>query len=174
MSNLQSVKIFENFLEEEDLERIKFDLSQAIWSNGASSLSSAEEHDILFWRCDTPCDSFYTQHLLNKIEEVNNKEFVWLDMPGPYFNGQTFGQDASLHRDCDLEKGVTFLLYCTEKYKVEMGGFTLFKEEKNEIIITPKYNRAVFFPGSVEHKAFSFSRPWHPLRISLAFKLKTR
>jgi hypothetical protein len=174
MTLLDRIQIYENFLDQEERERVTYDLSQPTWKGEASSLETQDCREIKFWRINTPSDSFYSQKLFNKIKKLSGKEFVWLSEPRPYFNGQTFSQDASLHKDALLEEAVTFLLYCTENYKPEMGGFTLFKERENEVIVVPKYNRGVLFPATLEHKAFSFSRPWHPLRVSLAFKLKLR
>lgn len=174
MALLDRIQIYENFLDEEESDRITYDLSLPTWNGSATSIETDDPQDIKFWRIDTPSDSFYSRRLLNKIEKLSGKEFVWLCEPRPYFNGQTFSQDASLHKDSSLDEAMTFLLYCTKNYKPEMGGFTLFKEEENEVIIAPKYNRGVLFPATLDHKAFSFSRPWHPLRVSLAFKLKLR
>ena len=171
MSLLDSVQVYENFLEPDNLERIKFDINNAAWSTTGCT-DDTEERAIRFLRQDTYEDNFYSVFLLNKIKKRTNKNLDWALQPFPYFNGQAFGQDASIHYDGLGKDEFTFLLYCTEKYEPSMGGFTLFKEGDEEVVVLPKYNRGVFFRGSLLHKAFTFSRVEHPLRVSLAFKLK--
>ena len=172
MSLLNLLKIYDNFLEPEHLERIKFDISNSAWSTKGCTTDECTKQIIYFLRQDTPPDNFYSVFLLEKIKNTTNKNLTWALYNSPYFNGQVFGQDASIHYDSLKEDEFTFLLYCTENYDPAMGGFTLFKEDNNETLVVPKYNRGVFFPAKLLHKAFSFSQAWHPVRVSLAFKLK--
>ena len=116
-----------------------------------------EMNPIYCLRQNTYSDKFYSSFLLEKIKKITNQNLNFHPKECPYFNGQFFGQDGSIHYDIFEDDAFTFLLYCTEEYEPSMGGFTLFEENDKEIVVLPKYNRAVFFPGKLHHKAFSFS-----------------
>ena len=117
MSLLDSIQVYENFLEPDNLERIKFDINNAAWSTTGCT-DDTEERAIRFLRQDTYKDNFYSVFLLNKIKKRTNKNLDWALQPFPYFNGQAFGQDASIHYDGLGKDEFTFLSLCCLENKL--------------------------------------------------------
>ncbi len=96
-----------------------------------------------------------------------------INLLGVYANGQTFGQDAIIHRDNKVHPGLTIVVFCNEYWPTSWGGELVFyNDTKDHIIkaVLPKPRRVVVFDGRIPHAARSPSNTCDQVRMTLAFK----
>lgn len=117
------------------------------------------------------------QALSSFWERIKSTNIPRATLLGVYANGQTFGQDAPIHRDNrPREEGTTVILFCNEHWATCWGGELIFYDQlKQDIIATvmPKPGRAVLFSGHIPHSARSPSALCDQLRMTIAFKTLT-
>lgn len=105
-----------------------------------------------------------------RLSTLHNYETTLL---GIYANGQTFGQDTSIHRDNKANPGLTMIVFCNEHWPTSWGGELVFYDDSKENIIKsvlPKSRRVVVFDGRIPHAARSPSLTCDQVRMTLAFK----
>lgn len=173
MYSISDVVQHENFFDDEDYTKIRNKTGYGSkWTYGHTSLG--QEHPEFhtctpFWKIDFVEDTFFTDHLLNKIQQKLDTRFKLTHV---YANGHTFGQDGSLHVDANTSDGRTLLLYVNPNWNAAWGGATNFFLKRGELhSIFPKANKAVVFPGQIHHCAAATTRRFKGLRVTLAFKL---
>ena len=74
-------------------------VSEAKWQFGHSSYAPEDPRYRLchqFWKIEFHEDKFFTDHLLNIIQERTNQSYICEHV---YANGQTYGLDGTLHQD---------------------------------------------------------------------------
>lgn len=158
---MEKIKIIDNLLEEDDIEKMYGYIEKNKWKLQASNSNSLTH----FLMCDVSEEKFFNEYLFNKIKTNLNEEY---NIERIYFNGQWCGREGDFHPD-DTKK--TLLIYISD-YEFGWGGFTeFFISDKEQIVIHPLKNRAVIFDGNILHKGYSFSYQNCPMRISLAYKL---
>jgi hypothetical protein len=162
-----------NFFDEADFQEIKNKTGYGSkWQYGHSSYG--QEHPLRhtcvpFWKIDFADDTFFTDHLLNKIQQKLGESYL---LHNVYANGHTYGQDGSMHVDANDDRGKTLLLYVNPIWDLTWGGSTHFFLNEGEIhSVVPEANKAVFFPGTIRHCAAPITRAFKFLRVTLAFKL---
>ena len=122
-----------------------------------------------FWKIDFAKDTFFKDHLLNKIQEKLETRFK---LQHVYANGHTFGTMGDFHRDWNDETGRTFLLYVNNGWSIDWGGHTIFDLGDGKYHYhLPRPNSATFFPGIIPHMAEATSRKFGGLRVTIAWKL---
>lgn len=180
------IKIFEDFLTYEELEKCKNATSRPKWSFG--QISNSSPISTPFWRMTLDDDEFFNTHLLSKIQDKTGKQFK---LERVYANGQTFGQDGTYHQDAPEDGYYTFCIYINKQITSEtvdnIGGEFVFKmpfekvpdnsshqESHNfsRIVVEPIYNRGILFPSNLFHKGLAYNRYNRGLRISIAWKLR--
>jgi len=89
-----------------------------------------------------------------------------------YTNAVMYGDAAFVHRDANDDEHVTVLVYPNPEWKSELGGETIFYDEKGEIVeaIEPRPGRLCLFHGSIQHKGSPPSRLFWGSRYTTAFK----
>ena len=162
-----------NFFDDADFKEIKNKTGHGSkWQYGHASYD--KEHPLYytctpFWKIDFADDTFFTEHLLNKIQQKLGESY---SLRSVYANGHTYGQDGSMHVDANNDRGKTLLLYVNPTWDVSWGGATNFILNKGEMhSVVPEANKAVFFPGKIFHYAAPLTRAFKFLRVTLAFKL---
>jgi len=124
-----------------------------------------------FWKRDLNDDVFFSDYLLNKIQEKTKQSFT---LETVYANGHTYGLDGIFHQDHFDGQGRTFLLYANLKWANEWGGGTQFYTDNGELrTVMFQPNRGILFPGMVYHSAAPTTRIFNDLRITIAWKLRT-
>ncbi len=160
---MDKIKIFDNFLNYVDHDRVIEYTSRPMWSfNGGGEFSR-------FWHMDgLEKEPFFNSYLFNKIKDSLNLKVEVLRI---YANGQTACQSGVPHID---DGDITFLYYPTQNWEVWMGGSLNFLDSKNNIFETVQYkeNRGCCFPAKILHFANPPERKFNGLRISVAWKLK--
>lgn len=161
MENKHEIKIFNDFLSEDDLDLISNYVKRInSWDIQTSTKNSSSQ----FLYYDVSSEEYFNTYLCEKIKK--KLEFNY-KLERIYFNGQWFSGNGDFHTD---GTSVTVLIYISE-YQFGWGGFTEFILSDNEnLIVTPVQNRMICFPGHLIHKAYSFAYQDRPMRVSLAYK----
>jgi hypothetical protein len=180
----EQIKIFDDFLTPDELEKCAEAVSRPQWKFGQISQTSPIATP--FWMMTLTDDPFFNTHLKSKIEAATTHNFT---VQRIYANGQTFGQDGTFHQDDITDDSYTFCIYVNKHITPEtadnIGGEFILKipsdnlvyldKEKDlfsRVVITPLYNRGILFPASCFHKGLAFNRYNKGLRVSIAWKLK--
>lgn len=166
---MKPIKRYNNVFSLNDVEKIRKDMSDKGWQfgNGSNPIGKGTP-GYPFWIKDL-CDySFYTEHLLNIIQELTQQEYKLYRV---YANGHTFGTQGNFHVDWYDSSGRTFLYYANEMWKPEWGGKTIFNLNNQCEYYDPFPNSAICFPGEISHMAEGLSRSFIGLRVTIAWKL---
>lgn len=163
---MTDIKIFDDFLNPIDHERVLHYTSRPRWSFTGGGDQSR------FWHMnDLEQELFFSNYLFKKIIGVLNLD---LEIVRVYANGQTACQSGIPHPD---DGDLTFLYYPTQFSdpwdSVMIGGLS-FLDSNGEISKSIQYktNRAVCFPAKFIHFANAPERRFNGLRVSVAWKLK--
>jgi hypothetical protein len=158
------MKIYDNFLTEQDKEYIQSIIDSPRWQFGHGSNRKANN---AFWIIPhLQFDLFFSPHLLEKIKELTGDDLM---IQNVYMNGHNACSHGNLHKDTEIDDGRTFLVYCNPEWNIEWGGGTYFAE--NDTIVNPKPYSAVYFQNNIDHFATPLSKDYKGLRVTLAFKL---
>jgi len=89
-----------------------------------------------------------------------------------YTNAIMYGDAAFMHRDANDTDHVTALVYPNPDWSSEMGGETVFYDERGEAIVAvePRAGRVCVFHGCIQHKGSPPSRLFWGSRYTTAFK----
>jgi hypothetical protein len=158
---------YENVFSLEDYWKIFEYVHRPEWSFGHGS--NAGEISTPFWAMDLNKDTFFTDYLLNIIEQKTNSKFT---LERVYANGHMFGTQGSPHQDSYDKKGRTFLFYANNDWNIDWSGKTVFLLNKTEQHYElPAPNKGILFPGQMYHYAEQTTRKFTGLRITVAWKL---
>ena len=160
------IKIVNNFLDEEDFEKIINIIGKDTYWILQASKDIKKGSTFLY--SDLTDKSFFNGYLYDKVVgQLDGEDY---ELERVYFNGQWSGRESDLHQDgCDL----TALIYMSS-YEYGWGGFTEILTQPESTLVYPIPNKMVVFPGNIYHKAYSFAYQYCPLRISLAFKINKK
>lgn len=168
------IKIYENVFSPLDIDTIQGYLQRHNWAWGhTSKVVSNFKKTTPFWTMDLIEEKFFTEYLLNKIQNIVGGEFR---LQKCYVNGNTYGIPGQLHQDGNIDKHMTFLYYSNNLWSREFGGKTAFifgDDNKNKYVL-PAKNRAVYFPGLIPHYAEEVTRLYSGLRTVIAWKLEKK
>ena len=160
---------YDNFFSQKDYEHILVKLEKPEWEYGHGSYPPGHpERKIPFWMMHLGNDFFFTDYLLNIIEEKTNQKY---ELTALYCNGHTFGTSGNFHQDWHDDRGRTFLLYANDSWDHEWGGKTVFKLDDTYHYSEFVPNSAILFPGNISHRAEGTSRLFTGLRKTVAWKL---
>jgi hypothetical protein len=163
---------YDNFLNLEDFKKIQDKLSEPNWYYGHGSYRPGQSgRKNVFWCMSLQKDDYFTEYLLNIIEETTQEEYILHDV---YANGHTFGTMGDFHVDWNDITGRTFLYYANANWKPEWCGKTMFNVNGNIQYFDPKPNSALFFPGCIPHCAEATSKLFTDLRVTIAWKLQLK
>eukprot|EP00930_Biecheleria_cincta_P088349 TRINITY_DN77583_c0_g1_i1.p1 TRINITY_DN77583_c0_g1~~TRINITY_DN77583_c0_g1_i1.p1 ORF type:complete len:292 (-),score=55.62 TRINITY_DN77583_c0_g1_i1:273-1148(-) len=89
-----------------------------------------------------------------------------------YTNAVQFGDVGFVHRDANDKEHVTALIYANPEWAPELGGETIFYDERGEPAeaVQPAPGRVVLFHGSILHKGSPPGRLFQGNRYTTAFK----
>jgi hypothetical protein len=163
---------YDNMFDDDSFAKIITTLQEPKWEYGHTSYHHTDPNYALcskFWKRDLSDDLFFTDYLLNKIQEKTQQSFT---LEHVYANGHTYGLDGIFHQDHYDEQGRTFLLYANAQWANEWGGGTQFYTDDTELrTVMFQPNRGMLFPGVVYHSAAPTTRLFNDLRITVAWKL---
>lgn len=163
---------YSDFFEKHDHISILRSIDDTPWYWGHKSIQNKENRLPPFWYMGLSENKFFSQYLLNKIEQKTNCEF---HLERVYANGQNYGMRGSPHQDGFDASCRTLLYYPMETWNVEWGGKTGFIIQTNSgpkyHFVVPEPNKAVLFPGQIFHWAEETTRSFAGLRITIAWKL---
>ena len=163
------VKRYPDLFSKSEKSVINSRLSQAAWSYGHGSHPVGDPNRKgSFWMMDLRSDPFFTEYLLNIIEETTEQKY---ELNSVYCNGHTFGTSGDFHKDWDDEPGRTFLYYVNDSWKQDWNGKTVFKFNDKYHYSEFIPNSGILFPGVIPHKAEGTSRSFLDLRKTIAWKL---
>lgn len=163
---------FDDIFSKKDFYIINEYLKQDKWRFGHGSVP--KEHPNFakstpFWGMYFDDEKYFTDYLLNIIQEKTNQKFSLYTV---YANGHTYGTRGSFHQDWYEDNGRTFLYYANSEWDVEWGGKTIFDLGNGKYYYhLPKPNTAIYFPGIIPHTAESTTRLFTGLRLTVAWKL---
>ena len=162
------MEIFHDVFPQYDCEEIQRCLERAQWRYGHGSRKDGT--GIPFWIMELDNDKFFTDYLLNIIRDLVDDPGLKLEHV--YANGHVFGDKGMPHVDSYDDDGRTFLYYANPRWNPLWGGKTCFINEDNTYdYVIPGRNKAVYFPGKIQHYAEEVSRTFAGLRITIAWKL---
>lgn len=140
------------------------------WKFGHYSSSKTHGDDFPFWQLELSNDTFFTEHLFNKIQELTKRKY---NLKRVYANGQTHGLVGSVHQDDSKENTYTFLYYANPAWRNDWGGDTVFYNHDGTIMsIFPYPNSAVIFDSRIPHFGTDPNRKCPTLRVTVAWKLE--
>lgn len=161
------IKIFRNFLNDDDFKVIQSKILEPKWS--CNHRSSSDEDNSLFWKMsDLEYDDFFSKYLFNKIKELTQEDF---EIDRIYFNAHNAAGQGYPHTDSESENGRTFLIYCNDKWDLKFGGGTSFVINNEVKTFFPYPKSAIYFKNNVVHMADPVSKDFKGVRVTLAFKL---
>ena len=161
------MEIYHDVFPQYDCEEIQRYLSRAQWRYGHGSREDGS--GIPFWIMELDNDKFFTDYLLNIIQEKTKQKF---SLERVYANGHMFGTQGQPHQDSYESNARTFLFYANDNWSIDWSGKTVFllnKTEQHYELPTP--NKGVIFPGRMFHYAEQTTRKFTGLRITVAWKL---
>lgn len=165
------IQVFDNFLSDDELKEVHDIIDKSSWKFGHRAVPWGEHNP--FWVINLSEHREYARKIVNKIEVNLDKKFKIIRF---YANGQTYGQDGAFHIDDERDNTYTILLYIsdiTPENVDKIGGYTQFKDDRNELqCINPYIKRCVFFKSNLLHRGLAPSRASGILRISIAIKLE--
>lgn len=151
---------------DENHQKIVEDVLSPKWAFGHRS--NPHKKNYPFWVLELKDNPFYTEYLLNIIQEKTQQEYELYDV---YANGHTFGTMGDFHIDWLDSGGSTFLYYANDNWKPEWCGKTIFNVN-GDIQYQPLIPRtAILFPGNIPHMSEGVSRAFDGLRVTIAWKL---
>jgi hypothetical protein len=107
--NEYNIYIFDNFLNEHDLDYVKKFVFNSEFEYGHSSIGRESIATIFF---SIPIkNDFFNIYLKEKIEEITNKKFI---LDRCYMFIQTSGLDGGYHIDTEKQNCYTFCIYITK------------------------------------------------------------
>ena len=165
---MKDITIFENFINDEELEEVKHAIHRSSWKHRSTSNSTG----ITFWVAEMIQEKTLCKQLVAKIEKLSGKKYKILRF---HANGQTFGQDGQFHTDYPDDNVYTLLIYVspiTEENIDEIGAFTQIKRGMNIINIEPYKKKGLLFKSNMMHRGMAPSRLSDMLRVTLAIKLE--
>jgi hypothetical protein len=172
---MDKVKIVDRFINLEEYEICTQKIKMLKWIEQRSdhSLNLKDNLSIPFWVSYISDDTFFSEHLLKKIEKHFNKKFKINRL---YVNCQSFGQDGYYHLDERMENNYTFCLYVHDNDDdicQHIGGHLNIKipNEKFVYSIEPFVGRGVLFPANYFHKGCAFNNNIYGMRYCIAWKL---
>lgn len=158
---------YRNMFSVDDYWKIMEYVNRPQWAFGHGSNNSTPSTP--FWVMNLNDEPFFTDYLLNIIQEKTNKKF---DLERVYANGHMFGTQGEPHQDGYFENSRTFLFYAVEKWRVDWSGKTVYILNRNEQHYElPEPNKGVLFPGKMFHYAEQTTRKFTGLRVTVAWKL---
>ena len=169
-----NLQIYEQVFDHLTFRKICEKLQGPGWEFGHTSYHPSDPNYQIcckFWKRELNDDVFFSDYLLNKIQEKTQQSFT---LESVYANGHTYGLDGIFHQDHFDERGRTFLLYANLQWANEWGGGTQFYTDNGELrTVMFQPNRGILFPGMVYHSAATTTRLFNDLRITVAWKLQT-
>ena len=159
------IKVFDNFLPKEELNKINELLERPMWSFTGGGVSDDDSFTSRMWHMDNleKDDYFVSLFYLIKDKLKINGQLLRC-----YANGQTATQSGVPHKD----DGDTTILYFPTPWAHYIGGHLHFYGEGLTDTIEYKQNRLVLFPANLTHYAGAPDKTYRDLRVSLAFKVK--
>ena len=161
------VVAYHNLFPVQDCWKIIEYLNRPQWAFGHGSTNY--ESDTPFWVMNLNNETFFTDYLLNIIQEKTKEKF---SLERVYANGHMFGTQGQPHQDSLESNARTFLFYANDNWSIDWSGKTVFllnKSEQHYELPTP--NKGVIFPGRMFHYAEQTTRKFTGLRITVAWKL---
>ena len=168
---MNKIEVFDDFLSEEMYIKCLEELQKPKWT----FLSG---HHQIWHMGSLDQVPFFNIAFKKKVLEILPKDINWThyDM---YANGQSRGQDGSIHQDQKmLNDALSLVYFSTPEWSPHYEGNLFFynqdelTQEYNIIdMVEYKSNRAVLFPGHVWHKASAPTMIYPGLRTSVVVKL---
>ena len=164
--------IFDNFLEEKELNKLKKFIKTSFWKFGHGN-KGIESIDTKYF-ASYKINNFISDYVRNKIEKLIPKK---LKITRNYLQVQEFGENGGYHIDTTEPNTYTFTLYITElndKNVEEANGEFLLKipNEPHIISVDTYCNRGVFFPSTCIHKGMAYNRLYSQKRVCVAWKFE--
>lgn len=163
----KDVVAYHNLFSLQDCWKIIEYVNRPNWAFGHGSTNN--ESSTPFWVMNLNNEIFFTDYLLNIIQEKTKEKF---SLERVYANGHMFGTQGEPHQDSPKSNARTFLFYANNDWSIDWSGKTVFllnKTEQHYELPTP--NKGVIFPGRMFHYAEQTTRKFTGLRITIAWKL---
>jgi len=169
---MDKVFIFDNFLEETEIEYLKQFVFDSKWHYGHGN-GKRETIDTKYFS-NHNIDNFISDYVRSKIEKILSKNFK---ITRNYLQIQEFGENGGYHIDADTPNAFTFTIYITDlenKYIDDANGDFLIKlpNKKHIISIDTYCNRGILFPSNYLHKGMAYTRGFSNKRVCIAWKFE--
>jgi hypothetical protein len=164
---MELIQVFDNFLHEDDIKRIKLIMETKSWSFGHES-DTSNKNSSPFWFIDLSKEPFFKEYLKSKIDSYIH---VNTSIDRVYANGQTYGQNGTYHQDSIHDNKYTFCLYLNGNETTDGSIIIKVPGDNRMVAIEPIENRAIYFPSNYFHKGDAFNKFNPGLRICIAWKL---
>lgn len=162
------IQEIENYFSENEFSEVQRIMStQHSWTFSGQSSDTAEPS---FWFLPLDQNTELLNIFLGSIKK--NFKFDNIQIMAFYANGQSNGQCGSFHTDSKDTNCRTLLYYTNPAWRVEWGGFTVFKNSSGDFLkaICPAPNKAIIFPSNIMHAGFDPTIFYRGLRVTIAIK----
>jgi Rps23 Pro-64 3,4-dihydroxylase Tpa1-like proline 4-hydroxylase len=177
LSSLDSIIQYQDFLNDDQLERILEYTKQDKW--GIQSSIPDSPNKFLAMNLE---NNFFKEKIFKSIKQVIGHNYK---IDRVYFNGQFYGMPGEPHCDSDQKNKFTFLIYVNQKWDFLWGGQTIFfdryfDQDTGKVKINstqfksfyPTPKSALLFPSNLMHYAESPTKQCYEMRLTLAYKLE--
>ena len=165
-----SFEIIDNFLNEDEINKLNNILSNKSYTYGHSS-GYREQITIKFFASYNE-ENFFLIYMKEKIEKYFNKKYK---VNRHYMHIQTFGQDGSFHIDDEGDNKFTFCLYITQEKDLHINGGDFLIKIPNQLhtyAIETNFNRGILFPSQYLHKGLAYNSYSKHTRLCITWKLE--
>jgi len=171
---MDKIIITENFLDENELNKVIEYVNNQIWFFGHKS-GGKDKIDVPFFSYNIK-NEYFNDYLKKKIEKTYSKKLV---LNRNYMHIQLFGQDGTYHTDDDGDNKYTFCIYISEitchLLENAFGDFLIKIPNENIILsIDTCTNKGIFFPSWYYHKGIAYNRYFPEKRLCITWKLEEK
>lgn len=168
---MDKIKVFDNFLNENDLNILVDYVNKQNFNYGHKS---GVKETIIVDFFSNYIHNEFINNIIHKIENITDKKFI---LHRNYMHIQTFGLDGCYHVDTYEKDCYTICIYVTNKTNQDidnMNGDFYIKIPNSKLIFSfqPYMNRMLFFPSNYLHKGMAYNRFYNNERLCITWKLK--
>lgn len=164
IKELVMIKIYDEFVDSNELQVIVKRFNLLTWN--IWQYDRYPGYDKKASGMTAELDKFARYKLDRKILDLTGRS-----ISRAYVNAFKPNEISFPHTD---ESAETIIIYCNKNYDIAYGGETVFFNDDGDAdkIVTPRFCRAVRFPGQTVHcaRAFNSLSP-HDYRFTIAYKL---
>jgi hypothetical protein len=178
---LTDIHVIDNWLTPETQKWFNDGIDNSYWSLSNCVLAPDGSYNHRFWGIPFYNeDAYYNENktYLGKVLNIRLQKqfgFTWKKLSYMGMNGQTQGQEGTIHIDSESSLNLSFLYYNNKTWKPEWGGqlhFYVGEKGKEKKVASVDFvpNRLLVFDGRIPHQADAPIDNQYQFRTSLVIR----